>query len=95
MAGPSICQHGVGSVSWAVAAADIERAGKSIFEFRRRSANDKEAKHRHPMLYRDVKWDALPAAEKVYYCDMAILAFITLGVDCIDAPKFEETAYTS
>lgn len=75
---------------WAIGAADIEKAGKAIFEFRAASANDPDPAHRHPMIWRDYKWDNLPVVEKVYYCDMAIKAFTSLGIDCRNAPVFDE-----
>lgn len=72
-----------------VTAKQIDAAAMAIHAFRVKSSNDPDPAHRHPMTYRDYKWNDLPVSEKVYYCDMAITAFTTIGMDCTDAPNYD------
>lgn len=64
------------------ASADILKGAKAIFELRKKMVNDPDPAHRHPMLYKEYGWDALPASEQIYYCDMSIANLTSFGVTC-------------
>lgn len=62
--------------------ADVVKGAQAIFELRKRLVNDPDPTHRHPMLYKGYSWPALPASEKIYYCDMSIANLTSFGVTC-------------
>jgi hypothetical protein len=61
--------------------ADVMKAAEDLFDFRQSSASDTDPQHRHPIMYRGYKWAALPASEKMYYCDMAGIVLQSFGVN--------------
>lgn len=75
--------------------ADILKAAQAIFAFRKASVTDPVAEHRHPMIYKDYKWDILPPSEQMYYCDMAASSFVSFGIACEDMPSFEHDTAAS
>jgi hypothetical protein len=77
---------------WNASSADVLRAAQQVFEFRQRMAKDQDSRYRQPMLYRDAKWADLPAAVKIYHCDMVATAFNSFGIGCLDMPVFTEAA---
>jgi len=60
---------------------DVIKAAIAIFHLRQKQSSDPEPNHRHPMLYKDKEWQAIPATERMYYCDMAMAAFRTFGIE--------------
>lgn len=85
MAGAGLCQCELGSglmTAVRASAADVLKGAKAIFELRKKMVNDPDPAHRHPMLYKEYGWEALPASERIYYCDMSIANFTSFGVTC-------------
>lgn len=68
---------------------DVVKAAKDLYEFRQISAADTNPQNRHPIMYRGYTWDALPASEKMYYCDMASIVLASFGVKPT-MPAFEK-----
>lgn len=68
--------------------ADVTKAAKDLFDFRQSAAAESSPQDRHPIMYKGYKWDALPASEKMYYCDMAGVVLQSFGVKPT-MPSFE------
>lgn len=67
---------------------DVIKAGQAIFGHRKSAAVDNDSARRHPMMFKDYKWDDLPASEKIYYCDMGASALVSFGVSVPEMPVF-------
>jgi hypothetical protein len=59
---------------------DVIKAAIAIFHYRQKQTSDPEPNYRHPMLYKDKEWRAIPATEQMYYCEMAMAVFRTFRI---------------